>query len=229
MSIIIDLIVVGIIAVNVFITMKKGFMKTALSLISLILAFVIVASVARPASEWIYDTFIEKSVCSTIKNSEEKAEEKGTEVLWNALPEFVTSSAEKVGFNEQKLNEIIDRGETKEETYLRISQEVVKPVAVPVIMVIVEILLFSVLMIVFAIISKLICKVFKAPGLKEANKFLGGVLGFAKGIIIAVIVCYILSLLSSALPQGKLWIFSEESIKSSYIYGTIIELINPAK
>lgn len=62
MAYILDIAVILIFALAIFIGYKRGFMKTILRLVGVVLALVIASSVSKPAAGWIYDQFLASSI-----------------------------------------------------------------------------------------------------------------------------------------------------------------------
>ena len=223
MNYILDLIVIAIILIFVLITYKKGFVKTFLSLASLVLTILIISSFGEPLAELSYDSFIDKSVQKTVvKNIEASytAAEEMTDSVWNSIPQFFRNNSEKVGVNKSNLDTlIVGNTESPQVIAQNISTNVVRPMAVSFLVIIIDVVLFVVLMFIFRFLSKLICTLFKAPVLKQANKFLGIILGAVKGIAVAILVCSIIAYIASVNGNGFL-IFNQTAIDNSILFKT---------
>ena len=74
-------------------------------------------------------------------------------------------------------------------------------------------LLFAGMLIVAGIVGKLSAQVVKVTGLTLLDRLLGTVFGFARGIIIVLVVVYVLRQLS--LPQNLLWL--DESLLMPHV------------
>ena len=221
MNYILDLIVVAVIALFVLITYKKGFVKSFLSIASLVLTIVIISSFSEPLAELSYDTFIDASIQKTVvKNIEatNNATEELTESVWLSIPQLIRSNSEKVGITKKSLDNIIIGSNTSpEETAKNISTNVVRPMAVSFLVIIIDIVLFVILMFIFRFLSKLVCTLFKAPVLKQANKLLGVILGAIKGIAVAILVCSVISYIVNV-SGNDLFIFNQAAIDSSLLF-----------
>ena len=97
------------------------------------------------------------------------------------------------------------------------SENVLKPVVTKTIAFIYALVITVLLMIVVYFLARIINRVFSVSIIGKANTFLGGVLGPAKGIIVAFILCSILSLIISFTKDGFL-IFTPENIEKTYLF-----------
>ncbi len=87
----------------------------------------------------------------------------------------------------------------------------------------ISVILVSVLFVVVKIISKAITKLFNLTIIGKINSFFGGVLGIAKGAIIAFAICLIITIIMYVKGEG-FWIFNTETINSTYIFKRLMEL-----
>ncbi len=229
MHLILDLIVVAIVVITTLITMKKGFIKSILSLVSLILTIFIISSFGEPIASAAYSGLFEKGIVSSVETAVSQQMEKGEAAIdgvMDALPKFIANSAEKNGVGSDSIMSEISQGKTPNEVALTVNDQIVKPLLLPLLLIIVDIIMFTVLMFVFRLLSKMICTLFKAPVLKSVNKVLGVFLGIGKGLLISVLVCSIITFIVSYGLGGKFLIFTEESIESSYIFSRLANVLN---
>lgn len=63
---VVDLVIAGIVILSVIIGFKRGFIKTLVGLVSLVLAFVIAYTFAAPISEKLYDSYLETKLSSAL-------------------------------------------------------------------------------------------------------------------------------------------------------------------
>ncbi len=229
MNIILDLIVVAIVVITALITMKKGFVKSVLSLASLILTILIISSFGQIIASTVCSGLIEKGVVSTVETTLTQQMESGEAAIdgiFDALPDFIANSAEKNGIGTDGLVSEISQGKKPHDIALTVNNQIVKPLVLPILLIIIDIIMFTVLMFVFRFLSKMICTLFKAPVLKSVNKALGVVLGIIKGLLISVLVCSIISFIVNYGFGGKFLIFTEEAIESSYLFGKLANVLN---
>ncbi len=212
MSIVLDAVVLIIILIVTFITMKRGFVKSIIGLVSLVLTLVIVSACSKPIATIIYDSIIDKPVQNSIVKQLDENDQKNNEAVnsvWDSLPKFLTNAAENSGITTESIGTIIKSENDNAEIAYNFSQNVIRPTAISVTTFAVNIILFIVLTILFRLLSKVICKLFKAPVLKQVNKALGLVLGVLKGIVIASLVCVVVSYIVSFSKSDYVFLNSE--------------------
>ncbi len=226
MSIILDVIVVAIILLVTFLTMKRGFVKSIIGIVSLVLTLLIISAVSNPISTFIYDSMIDNPVQNFVVEKLEEQDQKNDEVVnsvWNSLPKFITSTAENSGITTDHIGNIIKDDRDNKTIAVQFSHNVVRPAAISIISLAVNIILFVILTIIFRILSKVICKLFKAPVLKQVNKGLGLVLGVIKGIVIASLACVIISYIA-AFSDASYVLLNSDIIEETIIFSKLSTL-----
>lgn len=229
MSIILDLIVIAIVSVCVLTTMKKGFVRSSLNVVALIITVIIISKIASPISSFLYDSFFEKPICSSIENSIVSAEEKSEEVvdkIWEEIPSILTNTAENSGANSKTAFDLVAGESDPKKAALQVSNEIIKPAVMSLLVIGVDIILFSVLMFAFRYLNRIICKLFKAPLLSQVNGFLGAVLGFLKGIVIAILVCSIISFIVAISENGEFLLFNQDVIQKTYLFSKLSSVLH---
>ena len=224
MSIILDLIIVGIILFFVLSSARKGFVKVLIETVGFVVAIVIAFSVSNPLATATYDKFIEPPVISAISSSvEESTGEAVDDKVIDAIPDFIVNSSERFGISldEMKAKLTASASSNTTDVIKSASQEVVKPIAVKVIGMVFTLILVIILLIVVKILARVINKLFSFSIVGKLNQILGGVLGIVKGCIIAVVVCIVSSLIMSFV--GEFFIFTAENVNNSTIYKFIVD------
>lgn len=226
MSIVLDAAVLVIILLVAFITMKKGFVKSIIGLLSLVLTLVIISACSKPVATFLYDSIIDKPVQNSIVKQLDEQDQKNEQVVdsvWNSLPKFLTNTAENSGITTDSIGNIIKKDANNAEIAQNFSQNVVRPTAISIITFAVNIILFIVLTIILRFLSKVICKLFKAPVLKHVNKALGLVLGVLKGIVIASLVCVVVSYIVS-FSDAEYVFLNSEVINNTIVFSKLSTL-----
>lgn len=229
MNIVLDLIVVAIVLITTLITMKKGFVKSILSLAGLVLTILIISTFGEMIASTVYSGFIEKGIVSSVESAITQQMESGEAAIdgiFDSLPSFIAKSAEKNGVGTESVMSEISKGKTPNDIALSVNNNIVKPLVLPLLLIIVDVVMFTVLMFVMKLLSKMICTLFKAPVLKSVNKFMGAILGVFKGLLISVIVCSMISFVVIYSFGGEFLIFTEEAIESSYLFGKLAGVLN---
>lgn len=224
MNFILDLIILGIIALCVIISAKRGFVKCLVETIGFVAAIVVAFTVSSPLADLTYDKLIEPPV---VKAATDAVGETAEHEAWNALPDFLSNKESAllgttVNTFTEKITQNISKGtETAVKTA---SQEIVKPVATKLLSLLFSVILIIVLLIVVKFLAKLLNGIFSFSLVGKLNRSLGGVVGAIEGIVFAMIFCMIISLILSFTGKPFL-IFSQESINNSYIFKLFTEFI----
>ncbi len=227
MTIILDVILIGIFAAFVFFAAKKGFVLTLLELVAVVAALVLAYQFSPVVAQGAYDGVVKESMISTIEeqideNFDTATSAKKAEVTLEALPDFVVSLASSAGVD---VNEIKTQISSEKLSSENIATELVEKVAEPIVIGALTIVAFIVLAIVLLIAlkfaAKLISKLFKIPLVDGVNKALGGVLGACKGILVLVFICTILNFAFSG-GDGEFSV----AVNESFVIG-LLDNINP--
>lgn len=201
MAHIIDIILVAVVLLIVFISSKRGIIRTVLDLVSGVIAFLAAKVLAPSVSVLLYNSFVKEIVLnflnekySRIENAIADSVGSITSVL-DFLPAGVLTYLENSGITDsQALSHSIM-------TSITTVEELESVVVAPMLTVLLQILSFAVLALILLIVlrivsgflSKLITKVKIADKL---NSLLGAVFGLLKGCVYALIIAAVISIIS---------------------------------
>jgi len=225
MIFLIDLIVISIIALCIFISAKRGFVKVFVEVVGFIIAITLTFTISTPLANFTYDKIIEppisKAVNDVITNSSENIQDNA----WNSLPDYVTNNAEKFGISvedfQNKISENINSGsETAVKSAL---QDIIKPIITKILGLIYSIVILLILLFVVKILAKFLNKLFSFSIIGKVNTFLGGIVGIPKGIIFAILFCMLISLIVTF--NNGFWIFTSANIQKTYIFKFFAEIL----
>lgn len=231
MAYILDIAVILIFALAIFIGYKRGFMKTILRLVGVVLALVIASSVSKPAAGWIYDQFlassIQKQIVAHVPSTDTATLESGLQAAMDQMPSSVINALQN--FNVGSAEEIVHSLEGQltgsvETVAATISDKVIRPVAVVLLMLVCFFVLFIVLLIVFLILASLLSKVFKLPGLRQMDGALGAVLGGIEGVLWVLIAVTVIQLVATSTSSGSF--ISSADLQNSLLVSKLAS-INP--
>lgn len=221
MSYILDGIIILIVLLGVFLSAKKGFVRTLIEVVGFVAAIVIAFTLSSPLASTIYDKMIEPSVIKTVEavatDSTENASA-AVDAVWNKMPAFITESS-FFNLSKEGITSTVQAQAANGSTQLAqtVSESFVCPAVTKLLSVIISVILVVVLLFVVKILAKYLNKLFSFSIVGDINKTLGGLLGLVKGAAIAVIFCLIISLILSFTKDGFL-IFTYDAINSSYIF-----------
>lgn len=224
MGIILDLIVVGIIALMVFISAKHGFVRTLIEVVGFVAALFVAFTFSSPIATTTYDKIIEPAVVKAIDEAVADAGDAATETVWAKVPDFITNNSERFGISQEDLAAKITGGEALSDVAVSVSDNIIEPIAVKVLNLAFSTILIVVLLFVVNILAKFLNKLFSFSLVGKLNRTLGGVVGLFKGILFAVVFCMIVSVIVSFTKNGFL-IFTKDAIASSTLFGAICDLL----
>ncbi len=221
MSYILDGIIVLIILLFVFLSAKKGFVRTLIEVAGFIAAIVIAFTISSPIANATYDKLIQPSVVKTVQNVASDGISDATsavDAVWVKMPSFITES-KFFNLSKESITTTVQDSAASDSIQLaqNISDSFVKPVATKLISVFLSVILVIVLLFVVKFLAKFINKLFTFSVVGTINKTLGGILGIVKGTAVAIIFCLVVSLILSFTKNGFL-IFTYDAINSSYIF-----------
>lgn len=227
MSYLLDLIIVLIIAITVFLSAKKGFVRTLIEVVGLIAAIIVAFTFSTPVADSVYDKFVEPKIISTVEESFNNTANTATDTVdavWTKLPKFMTNSSflniSKENVYEQIKTDTSATAATMADT---VSNSFVKPVVTKFVSLLFSVISVVVLIFVTKFLAKYINKLFNFSIVGKINKTLGGIIGLFKGVAVAIIFCLVISLIMSFTKNGFL-IFTNDTVNSSYLFKFFTEL-----
>ena len=219
-SLIIDIVLVAIVLITIFLSAKQGFIKVFLGLVGMVVALVCSLWISGIAAEFVFNKAIATAISSSITQTVENVGTQSAEAIVESMPETLYSAAQMLNVD---LNGLIKQGlsNTTNGSAQAISEALVENIAKPLVTSLVRFIIFLILYILIIVLIKLITNtlnlVAKLPLLSSANKLLGGVLGFVKGLVIVCIICFALNTCLQFLPNG-LSVIDREALEASRIF-----------
>lgn len=211
MGIVIDICLVAVMAVVVYISAKKGIIAAVAELLAFVVAIFFAIQTAKPVASGMYKAFFYKTVQENLYKAipEGKtnftAHEKAQLVLDN-MPDFAKIQTEKLGINASELTkEITKIKNTDGELYEVLEEKVVRPIAVDVLQNITFFFLCVIYGLVLRFVFLAIAKyIHNSKTLGSLDKFVGGVLGAAKGVLIVFVLCLLLNYFTPRVNNANL-------------------------
>ena len=199
MGIILDLVVLGIILLNVFICYQKGLVKLAVGLVAVFISIILALILYKPVSNLVIekteiDDKIEKTIIENFTSSEQESEE---EIDDNGFMKYI----------EQYVDDAVNK--TKNE----IVTEAAGTIAVKVINIGVIIAIFVIARLILILLTFITDLITELPIIKQFND-VGGVL---YGIIKALLIIYVLLAIAFFIVYISGNTTISEAISNSYI------------
>ncbi len=196
MGIIIDLIIIGIIALSAFLGYKKGLVKLGARLFAGIIAIILTLIVYKPTAEMIIEH-------TTL-------DEKIENIILENTPNFS-------GENTQLSNMMLDSLENE------IIPKETKNISKNIVYAITGIVLFIVVKLVLSIVISLMDFVANLPILKQFNEVGGIIYGLIRGVLIVGICVLLMGVITKLNPESSLNEKIDNSYITKIIYNNIIK------
>ncbi len=199
MSILLDVVIIAIIALTVYFSYKNGFVKTAISAVSFILAVAITAMFASPLADYLKET----SVAETVESATEEAitdmlvkDPVGVEGLLDGKSEEFNKMLALARLDRNELSawyaqNVADSELGESALATRIAEPMVDIIA----MIIAIAILFIGTQILLSIAAFFLNKIASLPILRTANKGLGLVVGVVLALLRVCLFCYVMTVL----------------------------------
>lgn len=223
MGIILDLLIVAIIVLMVFLSAKRGFMRTLIEVVGFAAALFIAFTFSTPIANATYNKAIEPTVIKTLVRETEDKSSVVIDDVWDSVPKFLTNNSPRFGLTKDDLADKLSGMEiTASDVATTISNDVIEPVLVKMLSLAIATILLVVLLVVVNFLAKFVNKLVSFSFVGKLNRELGGVVGLLKGIVLAVVFCLAVNVIVSFTENGFL-IFTNDAIESSTLFSTICE------
>lgn len=212
--------IILVLVVFIFFTngMRRGFLRSIISLVGGILSLVLASFLASYASEWIFDVFMRPNITTKVYNvlHDTIGQDLQTrnQAIFSIFPSFVSNVLSYHGISAQTFNNSI----------LTASQsatlQVVNAIA-PIIINFIRMIIFSILMVLLSFIVRrvtfLVSRITRLPMLKQIDQLLGGFLGLIKCALFIFVFCTIIYIMVPMLENTP-ELLSQKTINATYIF-----------
>ena len=206
---ILDIAVAVLLILFALIGVRRGFIKSVVRLLGFVLSVVAAAVASMPVAQYVYEAFF----YSPIKAMVSQKVQEGVATAATGLSEQVTAVLSSLPKGVQSLlamygtdgNGFSGAAQTGEALVTTVMDGVITPLCTALLQVIVFLVLFLVLFLLIRLLGKLLDKVFSSlPLIKQINGLLGGLLGFAEGVLVLFVLCYALQLYMTLTGENSL-------------------------
>lgn len=192
LPLIVDGILILIAVSSIFDGRRKGFVKTFLSLVATAISILIAHEYSAPLAEWANEAFVHNAAVNTFSEAITAQLGNGTQALIESIPDFIVEAAEAGGISVSgvvsDIGSSIDATQAAEKIYGGIYGIIVFPV----LSVIAFLVIYAIGNAVLSLGISVINGIFRLPVLKSLNRFLGGIVGAVKGIVVVAILSVVL-------------------------------------
>ena len=208
MSIIIDLIIVGILGLSIFFGYKKGLTKCVIKILSFVIALVVAFILFKPVSNFVIkntqiDDTIKEAVMNIVK---EDVQENGKVKEDTNLPDSMVNY----------INESIEKAVVEAKT--NVVEVAAENISIMTVIVGVAILLFILVRIALIFVSALSSIITDLPIIKQFDKAGGILYGLLKALVIIFVLFALISLISPMIEQTGIVIAIHKSFIGSLLY-----------
>jgi len=225
MSLFIDILILAIAGFSVYNGVKRGFFKSAMHLLSIVLAIIITAALVNPVSVWIGETMINDKVSASAEEEiRELLPEDGTDSrlteLYNSTPKEILTVADHFFYEREQMKDYIAEeiiGIEDETAIPKLADEISKPAANVVSKIIAAGVVFVFSLVFLKIATLIVDKFLKLPVLKALNKVLGLVFGIVSGFICCWFLANLVIGLVEPLSALNVSFFNDALIDNSVI------------
>ena len=186
MSYLLDLLVVGILALCIWNGKRKGFIKTFFGFFGSLIAYFLASLFALPVGnligDAIYPSMKDKFIASVAARAGASAENLDA----TQLPEACNEILHPFGYDAESLSDFASAEGVG--TLEGVAESIVRPVADSVGFAIAAVLLFIVFLVLIRILVHCLDLLAKLPGLKFSNKVLGSVAGGLHGAFLVILL-----------------------------------------
>lgn len=233
MGYVIDILLIAIIALSVYFSVKKGFIRTVMGTVSLLLALILTLAFYEPVKEKITNSGIvdDFKTSVSVKLSEIEKTNEGNfdaESLMDNKPSEFVELLDNFGidYNELKLQYDNWVSNSVED----IHEKLINAIITPIIDLLASGLAFVGLFIVFFFALKLatflLDKICTLPILKQANEILGFVAGALNGVLSVLVVSAIIVLLTPYLKTKGIDIDPNDSFVFKFFSNELNIVLN---
>ena len=213
MSAVLDIIIICVIILCIYTGYKKGLVKTVMSLLSFVIAYIAARMFSPPISSWLYPNWIKPNFVSGVEDKISgflSGNNTNLAALVKDPPDALSELFKKYGVDLNLQNEssrISEIAENGAEGISDVATNLVETVAKGISDFIAFAAVFIVALILLKIITSLINKAVKLPGLNLINRIggtiVGGFYGFALSYIFVLLASYVLPYISANVPIGS--------------------------
>lgn len=222
---ILDIIIIGIIALMTIIGYKRGIVKSLYGLIILAAAGFLAYLCGKLLAEFIYDNYILSSITDSVNESFESSKVNSSAVsanIFDSMPDFIANLLSGFGITQKGFSTTLNSASDFSQNAVLVAVEkVIKPIIISAISVFMTIILFILFILLFKLLGRYFLKLFEAPVIRSINALLGGVLGLCEGVLIVLLVIIIIRISASF---TKSVIISKDLIDSSFIFKNVYNL-----
>ncbi len=186
-----DILIIVLIILFAILGFRRGLARTLLNFAAMIASTVIANFLSDALAQAIYNSFIKQGVIEKIQTTiSTQGVDTAINTSLNSAPDWVTGLLNPfmkmfgMSLNDVQKSLVISNDQT-----LTVAQNLEKPVGaltISIISLILMAVIFTVVFCLFKLLIRHVVKIFEIPVVSQINHILGGIIGFAEGIVFVV-------------------------------------------
>lgn len=216
MSVFLDGLILLILLLFVLNGIRKGIIRSIINFVGMIAAAYFSSFLGKALADWIYNSLFKQQIIDSVSNSVSNSIGQSTDNIINDivnnLPGFIRGIVPDFTGSET-LTDAISNGSDTAATAV---EQIISPLLISLISIITITLLFAAFMILVRFVSIAASKACRIPGLLQANKTLGGILGFLSGSAFIMLIIVLINLFTNINIFDS--VISEQVIDKTFLY-----------
>ncbi len=223
-SILLDVFLVAVVLIFTLVGKHRGFAHTLISFAGFIISILAAVFLSRIISDFVFDSMVRDMVLSQVEEALSGVPEQGmamavNEAL-NSLPNFLSDIIRtQIGDVGSILpNDIISSAQS---VAVYLTDNILRPIVVNIMSTALMIIIFILGIIIFGIIANASKLIKFVPIVGSLNAFLGGIVGFAGGVIVIFVLANIMSVIA-VVSGGSISFLTPYTVEGTYLLKTLI-------
>ena len=221
MSLIIDILLLGILIFCFLHGYKRGFVRSVTSFIGYLIAAFLSSALGNFLSISLYrsllrEPMIEK-VTQFLEENASAAASQQAELFFEQLPGFAANLLTNEGITPAALSESFSGAAVEIAPQI---VDLISPSIINLSRILITVVLFSIFLFVVRVVVRTVSSIFRLPGLRQINGTLGALFGLFSGVIIVMLLCAVMHLASPLLENAGI---TQQAVKQSYLYQIVYE------
>ena len=224
MGLTIDLILLLLWALVIFLAVWRGFFVVALQLVAWVVSITVASIVSSMLAQPVYELFFQGAARRLIETQIDQAVQSSqaaqyAEEVIAGLPQALSRLAEMAGISTQGLIDNLQAHQfTAANAAQMLEQSIVAPIAVAAVRIALSLVLFVILLLITRLVARQVAKLKKLPVLKQADRWLGAVLGLVKGALLMLVLTLLLRAAAALHIGGPEF---EAGVEGSFLVGAL--------
>ncbi len=235
-SVCLDLALVAVMAIFIAIGARKGLLRSIIGIVGCVVAVIVAVSFSSGVGEKINEKFVHEPVRKWVVNQltpdpgnvESSESEIDFEGLFEEKPSFFTDFCGYVDVGAEKIKEVYDKylSESIESAREHAVDAMATPLAASLSRVIAFAVLFIGTWIVIGLIWLVLSFILRIPVIRSFDKLGGGLIGFVRGVLIALILAAVINAVSPYVLKDKTLAEKDEIFDRTVVYKVLCK-VNP--